>query len=99
MKLMAGAYKNHKFHYNPRTVHKPIEELQRLIFPFIKKFKISLDALDAYDPRPTAFVFLDFVYRGRTVLIQDFAQLINIGRTHILFYHEVFNTEFFLNYK
>ena len=34
-----------------------------------------------------------------TVLLQDFAQLINIGRTHILFYRAVFNTELFLKYR
>ena len=37
--------------------------------------------------------------RGRTVLLQDVAQLINIGRTHILFDLEVFKTELFLKYK
>ena len=36
---------------------------------------------------------------GRTVLLQDVTQLINIGRTHILFDHEFFKTELFLNYK
>ena len=35
MKILAGASKNYKFHYNPRTLPKPPEELQRLIFPFI----------------------------------------------------------------
>ena len=37
--------------------------------------------------------------RDRTVLIQDVAQLINIGRTHILFDHEFFKTELFLKSK
>ena len=37
--------------------------------------------------------------RGRTVLIQDVAQLINIGHTQILFDHKVFKTELFLNYR
>ena len=37
--------------------------------------------------------------KGRTVLIQDVEQLINIGRTHILFDHEVFKTDLFLEYK
>ena len=36
---------------------------------------------------------------GRTVLLQYVAQLINIGRTHILFDHEVFKTGLLLNYK
>ena len=39
------------------------------------------------------------MYRGITLILQDVAQLINIGRTHILFHHEVVNTELFLNYK
>ena len=39
------------------------------------------------------------MYRGRTVLLQDVAQLINIGRTHNLFYHEFLKTGLFLNYK
>ena len=32
MKVMVGASENHEVHYNPRTVPKPPEELQRLIF-------------------------------------------------------------------
>ena len=34
-----------------------------------------------------------------TVLLQDVAQLINIGWTHILFDHAIFKTDLFLNYK
>ena len=34
-----------------------------------------------------------------TLLLQDVAKLINIGRTHILFDHAVFKTDLFLNYK
>ena len=34
-----------------------------------------------------------------TLLLQDAAQLMNIGRTQILFDHEVSKTELFLNYK
>ena len=37
--------------------------------------------------------------RDRSVLLQDVAQLINIGRTHILFDNEVFKTGLLLNYK
>ena len=33
MKVMSGASENHKLHYNPRTVPKHPEELQRLILP------------------------------------------------------------------
>ena len=99
MKLMAGASENHKVHYNPNNVHKPTEELQRHIFLFIEKCNISLSALDASDPRPAACAFIEFKQRGRTVLLQYVAQLINIGCTHNLFDHEVFKTELFLNYK
>ena len=35
MMVIAGASENYKVHYNPRTVHKPPEELQKLFFPFI----------------------------------------------------------------
>ena len=99
MKVMAGASKNHKVHCNPRTLLKPPEELQRLVFPFIERCKIFLNALDEYDPRPTYRVFLDFMYIVRTVLLQYVAQLINIERTHILFDREVFKTGLFLNYR
>ena len=34
-----------------------------------------------------------------TVMLQDVAQLINIGRTHILFDDAVFKTDLFLKYK
>ena len=98
-KVTERAYENQKFHYNPRAVSKPPEELQQLIFPFIERCKISLNDLDASDPRPEACDLLDFMERGGTVLLQYFAQMINIGRTHILFYHEVFKTELLLNYK
>ena len=37
--------------------------------------------------------------RGRTVLLQYVAQLINIGRTHILFNPKVFKTGLLLKYK
>ena len=50
MRVTPGAYENHKFHYNQRTVPKPPEELQRLIFPFIKIFRNSINALDASYP-------------------------------------------------
>ena len=33
------------------------------------------------------------------VMLQDVAQLINIFRAHILFYHAFFNTDLFLKYK
>ena len=95
----AGVSENYKFHYNPSTVTKPPEELQRLISPFIEKFKISINVLYASDPRPTFFFSLDFMERGRTVLLQDVARLMNIGRTHILFYREFFKTGLFLNYR
>ena len=65
MKLMAGASENHKFHYNPRPVTKSPEELQRLIFPFIERCKISLNDLYASDPSPKACALLDFMDRGR----------------------------------
>ena len=73
--------------------------MQRLTFPFIEKCKISLNAIDASDPKPTACAFLELMDRGMTVLLQDVAQLINIGFTHILFDCEVFKTELFLNYR
>ena len=99
MKVMEGVSEKYKVHYKPRTVPKPPEELQRFIFPLIERYKLSLNALDASDPITTACAFLDFTEIERTVLLQDVAQLINIGRTHILCYHEVFKTELFLNYK
>ena len=45
MKVMEGASENHKFNYNPKNVHKPTEELQRLIFPFIERCNISINAI------------------------------------------------------
>ena len=99
MKIMSGDPENHKVHYNLRTVYKPPEEHQIIISPFIEKFKISLNALYAFDTRETACALLGFMGRGRTVLIQDFTQLINIGCAHILFDYEVFKTELLLNYK
>ena len=97
MKLMAGVSENHQVHYNPRTILELPEELQRLIFPYIELCNISLNALDYSDPSTKACRFLDFVERGRTVLLQDVAQLIKIGRTRILFDHEVFKIGLFLN--
>ena len=51
------------------------------------------------DLRPADCYFLDFMERDRTGIMQYFSQLINIGRTHILFDREVFKTELFLNYN
>ena len=99
MKIMSRASENHKVHYNPRTVTKPPEELQRLIFPFIDKLNISLNALDASDISTTSCVSLELMERGITVMLHDVSQLVNIGRTHILFYHKVFKAELFLNCK
>ena len=62
---MTGASENHKVHYNQRPVPKPPEQLQRLIFPFIERCKISLNDLYASDPSPKACAFLDFMDRGR----------------------------------
>ena len=97
MKLMAGASKNHKVHYNPRTIPKPPGELQILIFPFIERCKISINALDVSYQMPTSCAFHELTEKGITVLLQDVAQLINIGRTYILFDHEIFKTDLFLN--
>ena len=99
MKVMSGVSENNKFHYNIRTVPKPPDKLQRLIFPFIEKCKISLNALDASYPNPIDCAILDFMDRGRTVLLQFLTQMVNISRTHILFDNEVFKTELFFNYK
>ena len=99
MNVMSGASENYKVHYNPRTVPKPPEELQILIFSFIERCNISLNALDASDPRPKYFAFLDFMERGRTILLQDVAQMMNIGRTHILIDREFFKTELFLKFR
>ena len=96
---MVGASENHTLYYNPRTLPKHPEEIQRLNFPFIEIFDISLIDLDSYVPRPSACAFLDLMERVRTVLLQDVAQLMNIGRTHILFDNEVFKTESFFNYR
>ena len=51
------------------------------------------------DPSSTDCDFFDFIDRGRKLLIQDVAQLMNIVQTHILFDHEVFKTDLFLKYK
>ena len=75
---MARSSENYKVHYIPRNVLKPPEELQRLIFPFIEKFKISLNDLDTYDTSPKSCGLLAFMDRGITVLIQDVVQLMNI---------------------
>ena len=93
---MSRASENQKFHYNPRNVPKPPEELQRIIFPFIERWNISLNDLDASDTSKTACDSLDFMEICRTVLLQYVTQLINIGRNHILFDHEFFKIEFFL---
>ena len=99
MKVMSGASKNHKVHYNPRTVPKPPEELQILVFSFIEKSRNSFNALDSSDPSPTDCAFLEFMDIVITVLLQYFTKLINIFRTHILFDHAVFKTDLFLKYK
>ena len=93
MKLMAGASKKHKSHYNPMTVSKPPEELERIISPLIEQCKISLNVRDDSYPIPAACDFPEFMEIGRTVLLQDAAQLINICRAHILFDHGFFKTE------
>ena len=55
--------------------------------------------MDASDPRPIACALLYFMKRLRIVLLQDVAQLINIGWTHILFDPTVFKTDLLLNNK
>ena len=47
MKVIVGVSENYKVHYNPSTVTKPPEELQRLISQFIEKFNISINVLYA----------------------------------------------------
>ena len=99
IKVMIGASENYIVHYNPSNVPKPLEELQILDFPFIERLRDSLNTLDASDPSPTACYLLEFMDRGRTIMLQDVAQLIDIGRTHILFHHAVFKTGLLLKYK
>ena len=97
MPVMAEDSENHKVHYNPRTVPKSHEEIQRLMFPFIEQCNISFNALYASHPRPAACALIGFMDRGRKLLLQYVTQLMNIGHNHILFDHEVFNNELFLN--
>ena len=99
MKLISGSSENYKVNYNPRTVPKPPEELQRLVYLFIEIYKISTNALDTSDPSSTACALLDFMDRGKISLPKYVAQLINIVHSHVLFHHEVFKTELFLNYR
>ena len=99
MKVMAGASENYKFHCKPSTLTKPPEELQSLIFPFIERCKISLNDVDASDTSTIYCALLGFMERVRTVLLQYFSQLINIGRTHILFDPKVFKTGLLLNHR
>ena len=61
---MKGASENYKAHYNPRTVPKPPEELQMLIFSFIEKCKISLNTLDESNPRPNACALLELMEKA-----------------------------------
>ena len=74
IKGMTGASEDHKVNYNPRNVPKPNKELQRLIFPFIERCNISLNALYAPDTRTASCAFLDFMERFRTLLLQYVAQ-------------------------
>ena len=97
MKVMERASEKYKVHYNPMTVPKPPEEIQRLMFPFIEQCNISFNALYASHPRPAACALIGFMDRGRKLLLQYVTQLMNIGHTHILFDNEVFNNELFLN--
>ena len=99
MKVTTGASENNKLHYNPRTVPKPPEQPQRIVFPFIEQCRNSINALYMSTTKMTACDLLDFMEIRRTVLLQDVAQLINIGRTHILFDHAVLKTDLLLNYK
>ena len=99
MKVLTGASENHKVHYNPRTVPKFLKNFKRLIFPFIEQYNISLNALNAYYTRPTSCDFIYFIDRGRTLILKDVAQLINIVRTNVLFHPEVFKSGLFLNYR
>ena len=99
MKAMAGSSENPKVHYNPRAVPKPPKKHQRLVFQFIEWCNISVNDLDASYPRPTSCALLGFMERVIIALLKDITQLIYIGRTHNLFYHEVFRTGLFLNYR
>ena len=45
---------------------------------------ISPYVLYVYDTMATACAFLDLMDKGRTLMLQDVAQLINIGCNHIL---------------
>ena len=58
MKVTAGDSENYKGQYIQRIVPKSTEELQRLIFQFIKKCNTSINALDASDTSPQIVVYL-----------------------------------------
>ena len=69
MRLMSGASESHNVHYHQRTVPKPPEELQILIFPFIQQWGNSFSDIDASDTMPTYCALYDFMDRGRKLMI------------------------------
>ena len=83
MRVMAGHSEQKGSVFIARDHIKPPESLQLQVFPFLG---IAFDALaGCYTSRATAMSFLSFLIRLHIVMLQDAAEMIVNGRTHVIF--------------
>jgi len=96
MRVMAGHNEQKGSVFIARSLLIPPESLQLQIFPFIEE---ALEQIK-HTPRgcSTAYCFLQLLTRLRVVLLQDVAEMIIHGRTHVVFQCSVFQTEEFKRY-
>ena len=96
MRVMAGHSEQKGSVFVARDQVIPAESLQLQVFPFLEK---ALGTLQGHTvSHPTAMSFLSLLKRLRIVLLQDAAEMIVIGRSHVIFTNGVFKSNDFLSF-
>ena len=81
MRVMAGFGSDRGSYYNPRVTVEPPEELKAMIFPELEALEQQI-AVAGHERKSTARNFLNVLRTGRTVILQDAAWMMHLGRTH-----------------
>ena len=99
MRVVAGHSHAKGVMHIPRDSVIPDEELQYQLFPWVDEKLADIKARANTDPKPTAHAFLTFLKRLRTVILQDVANMMLLGRTHYIFNKPVFQCAMFQRFK
>lgn len=99
---VAAGFPQEQGHYViSRSACEPPEELKKLLFPCLEQKEQEIQSAQSVDKkyRCTAWAFVQLLKELRTIVLQDTAEMLSMGRTHAIFELPVFKTAAFLSFK